>query len=109
MNASGGYVSGLDYIYDFQPEIGPLRVQSAMVHAGFVPPRIETACELGFGQGMSVNIHAAAQGVRWYGTDFNPAHTGFARDLAMISGADVHLYDQSLPSSAPGRSCRNSI
>jgi hypothetical protein len=94
MNASGGYVSGLDYIYDFQPEIGPLRVQSAMVHAGFVPPRIATACELGFGQGMSVNIHGAAQDVRWYGTDFNPAHAGFARDLAMISGADVRLYDQ---------------
>jgi SAM-dependent methyltransferase len=95
MSASrGGYVSGLDYIYDFQPEMGPLRVRSAMVHAGFVPPRIETACELGFGQGMSLNIHAAAQDVLWYGTDFNPAHAGFARDLATSSGAEVHVYDE---------------
>jgi len=92
---TGGYVSGIDYLYNFQPETSPLRVQLALLCAGLVPPRITNACELGFGQGMSVNIHAAAQTVRWYGTDFNPAHVGFARDLAAASGADVHLYDES--------------
>ena len=92
---TGGYVSGIDYLYNFQPEAAPLRVQLALLCAGIVPPRIKTACDLGFGQGLSINIHAAAQAVRWYGTDFNPAHVGFARDLAAASGADVELSDQS--------------
>jgi hypothetical protein len=92
---TGGYVSGIEYLYDFQPEAGPLRVQLALLAAGIAPPRITTACELGFGQGMGVNIHAAAQAVRWYGTDFNPAHVGFARELAAASGAEVQLYDES--------------
>jgi Predicted methyltransferase regulatory domain len=90
-----GYASGLEYLYDFQPEVGPLRVQLALLIAGIAPPRITTACELGFGQGMSVNIHAAAQAVRWFGTDFNPTHVGFARELAAASGADAQLDDQS--------------
>ena len=92
---TGGYVTGLDYLYDFQPELAPLRVEMTLLAAGFAPPRIATACELGFGQGLSVNIHAASQAVRWYGTDFNADQVGFARDLAAASGADVRLYDQS--------------
>ncbi len=90
-----GYVSGLEYLYGFQPELSPLRVQLALLGAGLAPPRISTACELGFGQGLTVNIHAAAQAVHWYGTDFNPTHVGFARDLAAASGADVQLHDES--------------
>jgi hypothetical protein len=93
--ATGGYVSGLDYLYDFQPELGPLRVQLTLLAAELEPPRITTACELGFGQGISVNIHAAAQAVRWYGTDFNPAQVGFARELALASGAEPQLFAQS--------------
>jgi len=92
---TGGYASGLDYLYDFQPELSPLRVQLTLLAAGLAPPRITTACELGFGQGISVNIHAAAQAVRWYGTDFNPTQVGFARELAGVSGADLQLFDQS--------------
>ncbi|HUO20766.1 MAG TPA: class I SAM-dependent methyltransferase [Steroidobacteraceae bacterium] len=94
-SATGGYVSGIDYLYDFQPETSPLRVEMALLGAGIAPPRIATACELGFGQGLGVNIHAAAQDVRWYGTDFNPVQVGFARQLAAASGADVQLCDQS--------------
>jgi len=59
-----------------------------------VPPRLGTHCELGFGQGMSVNLHAAGSGHAWYATDFNPAQAGFALELAGISGAPAHLYDQ---------------
>jgi hypothetical protein len=92
---TSGYVAGIDYLYDFQPEMAPLRIQLALLCAGFAPPRIATACELGFGQGLTVNIHAAAQPVHWYGTDFNPNHVGFARDLAAASGARLQLYQQS--------------
>jgi hypothetical protein len=94
-DAAPGDVADVNYVYDFQPEISPLRVQLALLSAGFAPPRIATACELGFGQGLTVNIHAASQAVCWYGTDFNPTHVRFARDLAAASGADLHLHDQS--------------
>ena len=58
-------------------------------------PRIETALELGFGQGVSTNIHAAAGSVQWWGTDFNPSQAAFARTLAQASGAHVTLMDYS--------------
>jgi SAM-dependent methyltransferase len=48
---------------------------------------------LGFGQGMSVNIHAAASVIEWHGTDFNPSQAGFAQELAAISGSGAKLYD----------------
>ncbi|HWT51937.1 MAG TPA: class I SAM-dependent methyltransferase, partial [Caulobacter sp.] len=58
-------------------------------------PKIENACELGFGQGLSVSIHAAAQpSVSWYGTDFNPSQAAFASEMVRLSGADAKLYDE---------------
>jgi SAM-dependent methyltransferase len=91
---TAGYVAELDYTYGYYPELNPLRIRPAFVQAGLVPPRIETACELGFGQGVSVNIHAAAGGARWYGTDFNPAQSAFAQELALVSAVDARLYDE---------------
>lgn len=43
---------------------------------------------------MSVNVHAAASGSTWYGTDFNPSQAAFAQSLASASGADAHLTDE---------------
>jgi SAM-dependent methyltransferase len=58
-------------------------------------PKIENACELGFGQGLSVSIHAAAQpSVSWYGTDFNPSQAAFASEMVRLAGADAKLYDE---------------
>ena len=57
-------------------------------------PDTTTACELGFGQGISVNIHAAGGPSLWHATDFNPAQAGFAQSLASDSGAQAHLHDQ---------------
>ena len=38
-------------------------------------------------------MHAAAQPGDWWGNDFNPSQTAFARKLARASGAPVHLFD----------------
>jgi SAM-dependent methyltransferase len=58
-------------------------------------PKIENACELGFGQGLSVSVHAAAQpSVNWYGTDFNPSQAAFATEMVRLSGAEAKLYDE---------------
>ena len=63
-------------------------------NAALAAPRTRTACELGFGQGMSVNVHAAGSDTRWYGTDFNPAHAAFARELSSSAGSSAALYDE---------------
>lgn len=89
-----GYVADIGYTYGYYTELNPLRVQLAFLNAGLVPPKAGTACELGFGQGLSANIHAAATITEWHGTDFNLAQAGFARELAEISGANAHLFDE---------------
>lgn len=92
---SSGYVADTGYTYGAYYELNPLRVRLALLNAGFAFPSHGTACELGFGQGMSTNIHAAASVTEWYGTDFNPSQAGLAQELAESSGAQVKLYDQS--------------
>ena len=64
------------------------------LNAGLKFPAIGSACELGFGQGLSTNIHAAASVTQWAGTDFNPAQAGFAQELAAASGCGAQLVDQ---------------
>ncbi len=93
-NWSSGYVADIGYTYGYYSELNPLRIRLAFLNAGLVPPEVGTACELGFGQGMSANLHAAASVVRWSGTDFNPSQAAFARELAQASAAEVALFDQ---------------
>lgn len=52
-------------------------------------------CELGFGQGVSVNVHTASSTGVFYGTDFNPAHASHANMLAEKTGIKHHFYDSS--------------
>jgi hypothetical protein len=79
---SEGYVTEIDYTPGYYPELNPLRVRLALLGAGLACREIRSACELGYGQGLSVNVHAAAGGVSWAGTDFNPVHAAGAQALA---------------------------
>jgi SAM-dependent methyltransferase len=90
-----GYVSEIDYTFGYYGDLNPLRIAMPLLNIGLAPPDIATACELGFGQGITVNIHAAASSVRWYGTDFNPTHAAFAQSLAAAAGSGAQLFDQS--------------
>lgn len=90
-----GYVADIAYTYGYYGELNPLRSALALLSAGYAPPKIGTACELGFGQGISVNVHAASSAVKWYGTDFNPEQVVFARELADAAGAGAQLFDDS--------------
>ena len=92
---TGGYVADIDYTYGYYQELNPLRVSLAFANAGLEVPEMGVACELGFGQGVSANVHAAASVTRWYGTDFNPGQAAFAKELAQASGSDAELVDQS--------------
>ncbi len=92
---TAGYVADIGYTFGYYAELNPLRVKLAFLNAGLHYPEIGTACELGFGQGVSTNIHAAASVTAWYGTDFNPAQADFAQELSDVSGANAKLYDES--------------
>lgn len=94
---TSGYVSELDYTHGYYREMSPLLLELAMAsrlqaHSVRRPLRY---LELGFGQGLSLNIHAAANEGEFWGTDFNPTQAANARELAAASGADVRVFDQS--------------
>ncbi|ATC32708.1 methyltransferase domain-containing protein [Caulobacter vibrioides] len=92
---NAGYVTDIDYTFGYYGELNPLRCRLPLLMVGRHAPKIENACELGFGQGLSVSIHAAAQpGVNWYGTDFNPSQAAFATEMVRLSGAEAKLYDE---------------
>ncbi|UJP05474.1 MAG: methyltransferase regulatory domain-containing protein [Nitrosomonas sp.] len=97
---SAGYVTDVGYTFGYYTELSPLRIKQIFAYAGLKYPEVGTACELGFGQGMSVNLHAAASAVEWHGTDFNPAQAGFAQELAAVSGSGAKLFDDAFASFA---------
>ena len=91
---TAGYVADIGYTFGYYQELNPLRARLAFLNAGLVPPDNGVHCELGYGQGMSANIHAAASNSTWYATDFNPSQAAFAQSLAAASGAQAHLTDE---------------
>ena len=95
---TSGYVADIGYTYGYYNELNPLRAELALSHAGVGARPAGVACELGFGQGLSLNAHAAAGGVAWYGTDFNPAQAAFGQQLAAANrndaGFNAHLFDE---------------
>lgn len=91
---TSGYVSDIGYTYGYYNELNPNRATLACLNAGYTPPPSGVHCELGYGQGLSVNVHAAASGSSWYATDFNPSQAAFAQSLASACGADAHLTDE---------------
>jgi SAM-dependent methyltransferase len=91
---SEGYRTDIGYTHGYYPELNPLRARLALLTQGIACPAFRTACELGFGQGVSVNVHGAATATAWYGTDFNPSHADFARVLAGDTQLADRLFDE---------------
>ena len=92
---TAGYVADIGYTYGYYTELNPQRIKLAFINQGLVFPEVGSACELGFGQGLSTNVHASATVTRWGGTDFNPAQASYAQELAAASGNGAKLYDES--------------
>lgn len=90
-----GYVSGVDYTFGYYGDLNPVQHRLALLASGLQCPAVHTACELGFGQGVSLNLHAAATGVQWWGTDFNPAQASFAAQVSAAAGSGAHIFDDS--------------
>lgn len=87
-----GYIDGIAYTHGYCDELNPLRAPLPLLQSGFAPPTVRTACELGYGHGVSVNLHAAGSDSRWFGTDFNAAHARFAQELAHRAGSQAALF-----------------
>lgn len=62
---TAGYVADIGYTYGYYTELNPLRINLAFLNAGLAVPEYGNACELGFGQGVSANMHAAATVTQW--------------------------------------------
>jgi hypothetical protein len=88
---TSGYVSGIDYTYGYYRELSPTLMSLAVLNRGVRVKDNENLryLELGFGQGLSLNIHAAACSGEFWGTDFNPSQVAHARELAALTGARV--------------------
>lgn len=90
MDWNEGYRTDIPYTFGYYGEMNPANIRLCILLAGLVPPKFETACELGYGQGVGLNIHAAAEFTEWHGTDFNPVQVVGAREMAQYSGAHVY-------------------
>lgn len=78
------HTATLDYQTTYFSELNPARLPLVLAHQGLqAQTRVEHACELGYGTGLSTLIHAAASNVQWWGTDYNPAHTQWANTLGL--------------------------
>lgn len=96
MQWTDGYYTGTEYTSGYYPNLGPEHLRFVCQAAGVrcrIPDQ-PTYLELGFGRGVSVNIHAAANTGVFWGVDFNPAHVAHAERLAEASGADVVLSEE---------------
>jgi len=79
-----GYFTDEGYTFSYSREINPVFHRFCLLLRGFAT--LENAggyhCELGFGQGVSINIHAAANPGNYVGTDFTPSQAAHAIALA---------------------------
>lgn len=92
-----GYVTEVGYTHGYYAELKPLMMRQALLLQGVEhrwPSKLRYL-ELGFGQGLSLNIHAAATESEYWGCDFNPAQAANALEMASASGADVRIFDSS--------------
>ena len=92
-----GYFTDVGYTYGYYREINPVFQRFCLLLHGLAVGEAPDGahCELGFGQGVSINLHAAANPGQFVGTDFNPAHAAHASTLAAAAGSGARLFDDS--------------
>ena len=93
-----GYFTSSTYTYGYYRELSPTFQKFCLLIRGFDSPPFDQNsrhCELGYGQGVSINIHAASTPGHYVGTDFNPAHAAHANELNRASGSGAELFEDS--------------
>jgi len=82
------------YTHGYYSQQAPGLIDFAVLLSGHRPPDRAggmSYLELGYGQGVTANIHAAACPGAYYGTDFIAEHAQNAQALAQASGADARF------------------
>ena len=91
-----GYFTGIDYTTHYFRDLSPLRAEFALLADGLDTPPPGPCCELGFGRGLSLAMHAAADPDRpWWGTDLMASHVHHAQQLVDAAGVTANLAAQS--------------
>lgn len=93
-----GYSTDNTYTSGYFHQLNPYFIKFLFTASHATFPEITddfTACELGYGTGISIVTHAAASNVKWYGTDFMPEQTLFAEEFAKMADVPVNLSNDS--------------
>lgn len=93
-----GYQTAVNYTYGYYRDLSPNYQKFCLLLNGVDCPNnneSHTHCELGYGQGISLNIHTSSSFGTFYGTDFNPAHAAHANALAEQNKTEHYFYDDS--------------
>src|ERR1700709_867663 len=91
-----GYCNDTGYTYEYYRETSAGDQRFCLLLRGLAcddPGDAAAHCELGFGQGVSVNINAAANPGQYVATDFNPAHAAHAIGMARGGDGNLRLFD----------------
>ena len=105
--SADGYVSNVDYTVGYYPELNAERAKLSLLFAGIMPPVIKSACELGFGQGLSLNFNGASTDIKWYGNDYNSSHVAFARKMNNVFDGDTSFSELDFKSFCKAESLPN--
>jgi SAM-dependent methyltransferase len=102
MADASGSRPDVGYTFGYFRELSPGLIDFALTLAGLAPPERAgmTYLELGYGQGLSAAIHAAACPGAYYGNDFNPDHAANAKVWAQVSGATADFTGESFAETA---------
>lgn len=94
---TAGYVTEIGYTHGYYRDLSPSMMELVALSQAVRTSQARPLryLELGFGQGLSLNIHAAACPGEYWGTDFNPVHAANARELALASGSGARIFDLS--------------
>lgn len=95
---TNGYQTEVNYTYGYYRDLSPNYQKFCLLLNGVdcsLSSDNHSHCELGFGQGVSISIHAAASEGAFWGTDFNPAHAAHASQLAAHANIQHHFFDDS--------------
>ncbi|MDB5367422.1 MAG: hypothetical protein JWM77_3349 [Rhodospirillales bacterium] len=95
-----GYRTDVNYTAGYYPYLNPAAHVFSLLAAGWRAPKLDgafTYAELGCGQGLSIQVHAAAAPHgRFFANDFMPAHIATAQARVDASGlANLDLSDAS--------------
>jgi SAM-dependent methyltransferase len=91
-----GYATSAGYTHGCFPDLNPLHARFSLLLEGLDGPPPGPCCELGFGQGLSLAMHAAGDPRRrWWGNDFMPEHAAQAQGLLHAAGVEATAVDQS--------------